>query len=61
MLKQKEARGLKIEELDVPIDEDGHEHLILDDLIESKVVDILKKDVVPNLQEVEGAALRRYI
>jgi hypothetical protein len=61
MLKQKEARGLKIEELDVQIDEDGHEHLILDDLIESKVVDILKKDVVPNLQEVEGAALRRYI
>jgi len=52
---------LKIEELDVQIDEDGQENLILDELVESKIVDILKKDVAPNLPEVEGTALRRYI
>ena len=43
------------------MDEDGQEHFILNEDIESKVIDILKKDVAPNLAELEEAALRRYI
>ena len=54
-------RGLKLEELEVVLDEDGQELLILDQELEVKVLDVLKKEVAPNLTEVEDAALKRYI
>ena len=54
-------RGLRLEELEVALDEDGQELLILDQELEVKVLDVLKKEVAPNLTEVEDAALKRYI
>jgi hypothetical protein len=52
---------LRIEELEIPLDEDGQELLILEQELEAKVLDVLKKEVAPNLTEVEDAALKRYI
>ena len=54
-------RGLRIEELEILLDEDGQELLILEQELEAKVLDVLKKEVAPNLTEVEDAALKRYI
>lgn len=60
-MKQQEVRGLRLDELDIPLDEDGHEQIILDDDLESRIVEVLKKEIMPDLSDVEGAALRRYI
>jgi hypothetical protein len=33
----------------------------LEDDLESKIVEVLKKEIMPDLSDLEGAALRRYI
>ena len=50
-----------MEELEIQLDEDGQEILLLEEEVEKKVLEVLKKDVAPNLSEIEGTALKRYI
>ena len=50
-----------MEELEVPLDDDGQEVVILEEELESRVVEVLKKEVAPNLPDIESLALKRYI
>jgi hypothetical protein len=60
-MKALEERGITLEELEVPLDEDGVELVILGDDLESRIIDLLKKDIAPDLSELESTAIKRYI
>lgn len=56
--RKKEIRGLRMSQIGDP---DNGEDEMLPEETEKKIIEVLLKDVMPTLSQIEGAALKRFV
>jgi hypothetical protein len=56
--RKKEIRGLRMSQIGDPDNSEDNE---LPEEIEKKIIEVLLKEVMPTLSEIEGAALKRFV